>query len=101
MYINRGKYRVKLVQILPYIVNGYLLLKLLFDQHGFFAILNLNKVVERNNQVYVEMKKTNDIKEIKEELINENIVNIRYLDEVVRLQYSLIKPDEKVLIIGE
>jgi hypothetical protein len=93
MYLKKTKI------ILPYFVNLYLLMKIIFGQHGFMAIHSERRNLDENYKISALLRDHNNINEIKAGLINKDIINIRYLDELVRLQYSVIKPDEKVLIL--
>ena len=58
-------------------------------------IINLHK-----DKKY-EYQKNNNINKIKSGLINQDIINIRYLEELLRIQYSIILPHEKVLILNK
>ena len=93
MYLKKTKI------ILPYFINLYLLMKIIFGQHGFLAIHGEQKNLDENYKTSFFLRNHNNVNEIKAGLINKDIINIRYLDELVRLQYSVIKSDEKVLIL--
>ncbi len=93
MYLKKTKV------VLPYFVNLYLLMKIIFGQHGFVEIHDQRKNLDENYKTFSLLRENNSINEIKAGLINKDIINIRYLDELVRLQYSVIRADEKVLIL--
>ncbi len=92
MYLKNGV-------IIAYVVNFYLLLVIIFGQHGIVDIFQERKAIKVNGAKYEEMLETNRVNTIKVGLMNSDIVDLRYLDELLRIQYSTIKTDEKVIII--
>lgn len=95
MYINKKNF----TSTVPYIVNYYLIIKIIFGIHGIVYYYKEKKQMIANQKYLIEIKSINDVNQIKSELINADIVNIRYLKELVRVQYSMIENDEKVLIL--
>jgi cell division protein FtsB len=87
--------------IIPFVINWYLLLKIVFGQHGIIAIQQQKIDIQTNQQTYTKLKDINDNNAIKASLINEDIINLRYLHELLRIQYSIIMPDEKVIILDK
>lgn len=97
MYIRR----FQLYLLVPLVINWYLILKIILGQHGILAIKYQKIEAEKNLQIYKELKAMNDNKAIKSSLINEDVINLRYLNELLRMQYSVIMPDEKVIILDK
>lgn len=87
--------------IIPFTINWYLILKIIFGQHGLFAIQKQKNDIQTNQQIYIKLKTVNDNNAIKASLISEDIINLRYLNELLRTQYSVIMPDEKVIILDK
>ncbi len=91
MYLKNGV-------IIAYSVNIYLLLVIVFGQHGVVDIFQERGVLVHNRVEYIKIIETNRVNLIKVSLINADIVDLRYLEELLRIQYSMIKADERVII---
>lgn len=92
MYLKNGV-------IIAYIVNFYLLIIIFFGQHGIVDIFQEHSEIKKNSVKYAEMLESNRINAVKSSLINADVVDLRYLDELLRIQYGTIKSDEKVIIL--
>ena len=92
MYLKNGI-------IIAYIVNFYLLIIILFGQHGIVDIFQERHSIQQNSIKLEEMIEVNRVNAIKSGLINADVVDLRYLDELLRIQYSTIKKDERVIIL--
>jgi hypothetical protein len=92
MYLKNGI-------IIAYIVNFYLLIIILFGQHGIVDIFQERHSIQQNSIKLEEMIEVNRVNAIKSGLINADVVDLRYLDELLRIQYSTIKRDERVIIL--
>lgn len=92
MYLKNGV-------IIAYIVNFYLLIIILFGQHGIVDIFQERSEIKDNSIKLEQMIESNRVNGIKSALINADVVDLRYLDELLRIQYSTIKSDEKVIIL--
>lgn len=92
MYLKNGV-------IIAYIVNFYLFIIILFGQHGVVDIFQERSAIKENEVKYAQMLEANRVGTLKAGLINADIVDLRYLDELLRIQYSTIKSDEKVIIL--
>jgi hypothetical protein len=92
MYLKNGV-------IIAYIVNLYLIIIIIFGQHGVVDIFQERSAIKKNRIKLEEMIEVNRVNAIKSSLINADVVDLRYLDELLRIQYSTIKGDEKVIIL--
>ena len=92
MYLKNGV-------IIAYIVNFYLLIIIIFGKHGVVDIFQEQSAIKKNRIQLEQMIEIKRINRIKVGLINSDIVDLRYLDELLRIQYSTIKSDEKVIIL--
>lgn len=92
MYLKNGV-------IIAYIVNFYLFIIIIFGQHGVVDIFQERSAIKKNRIKLEQMIEVNRVNAIKSSLINADVVDLRYLDELLRIQYSTIKSDEKVIIL--
>lgn len=93
MYLKNGI-------VIAYVVNVYLFLLVVFGQHGVIDIFQERKHFLENGLKYKQIIEENRVNAIKVGLINADMVDIRYLEELLRVQYSMIKADENVVIIN-
>ncbi|MFT4968174.1 MAG: hypothetical protein ACI9CD_001202 [Candidatus Deianiraeaceae bacterium] len=87
--------------LIAYIVNLYFLLKILIGQHGILEIHKQIHTLKYNSALYTNIQGNNNIAEIKSGLINDDIISIRYFSELLRLKYSVIQGNEKVVILNQ
>ena len=92
MYLKNGV-------IIAYIVNLYLIIIIIFGKHGVVDIFQERSAIKKNRIKLEQMIEVNRVNAIKSSLINADVVDLRYLDELLRIQYSTIKSDEKVIIL--
>lgn len=95
MYITKEKFTV----VIAYIVNFYLLVKIIFGVHGIIDFHRASARLNNSRQYLQDLTSINDTNQIKAELISKHVVNIRYIQDLVRVQYSMLEDGEKVLIL--
>ncbi len=97
MHITKPRW----MALIAYIVNLYFLLKILIGQHGILEIHKQMQTLKYNSALHTNIQGKNNIAEIKSGLINDDIISIRYFSELLRLKYSVIQGNEKVVILNQ
>lgn len=95
MYLKKIPFYLLLV----YIVNFYLVGKIIFGMHGLFEIQKKKIELMYDEERLMEVVKLNEIKRVKSSLLNDESVNLRYLEEIIVLQYNMIYDGQKVIIL--
>ena len=83
-----------------FVVNFYILINILFGQNGFFAIYKINEKINNAKIEYQNLVQENYVRRIKCDMLNEDRIDLRYLEELLRTQYSFAEKKEKVIFLN-
>lgn len=82
---------------IAFIFNFYLLVKILFGQNGAVAIYQYNQTLHQSQFLYQNLVRENYIGKMKSEMLDENKIDLRYLEELLRTKYSFAHDEERVI----
>ncbi len=80
-------------------VNLYILINIIFGQNGVIEIYKLNKKSNNLKEDYQLLVQKNYIERIKSNMLNDERIDLRYLEELLRTQYSFADKNERVVFL--
>lgn len=82
-----------------FIVNVYILTNILFGQNGIMQIYKMQQKIHTSTIEKDALSRKNYIRTIKLDMLNDEKIDLRYLEELLRTQYSFAKQEEFVIFI--
>jgi cell division protein FtsB len=81
-------------------INFYILTNVIFGQNGIVAIYQINSRIKQSKKEYNAITQENHINQIKSDILNEDKIDLRYLEELLRTKYSFAEKGEKVVFLA-